>query len=73
MNGREGEVLKIGTYIRNKQPDVLDELHKPKNKKHKHRKHRRSKKEHLSFSDFQNMMQDEHVYKRHKGAWRQVR
>lgn len=65
--------MKIGTYIRAKQPDVLDELHKPKNK-HKHKKHRRGKKEeHLSFSDFQNMMEDGHVYKRHNGAYRQVR
>lgn len=65
-------MLKIGTYIRAKQPDVLDELHKPKNK-HQHRKHRRDKQEHLSFSDFENMMREGHTYIRHNRAFRQVR
>ena len=68
--------MKIGTIIRSKQSDVLDELHKANNKPvHKHkRKHRRDKKEHLSFSYCRNMMEEGHVYKRVKGgAWRQVR
>ena len=68
--------MKIGTIIRSKQPEILDELHKANNKlvhKHKH-KHRRDKQEHLSFLNYKSMMEEGHVYKRVKGgAWRQVK
>lgn len=68
--------MKIGTIIRSKQSDVLDELHKANNKPvHKHkRKHRRDKKEHLSFLNYKGIMEEGHVYKRAKGgAWRQIK
>lgn len=65
--------MKIGTIVRNKQPNILNKLHNKKSK-YKKRKHRRDKQEHLSFSYVQNMMEEGHVYKRTKGgAWRQVK
>lgn len=66
--------MKIGTIIRSKQSDVLDELHKANNKPvHKHkRKHRRDKKEHLSFSYTCELMSHD-GYERHRGAIAQRR
>ena len=65
-------MLKIETYIRAKQPDVLNKLHKPKNKKPKH-KHRRGKKEHLSFNYIESELMTHDSYTRHNGAIKQTR
>ncbi|WP_278298858.1 hypothetical protein [Caloramator proteoclasticus] len=34
---------------------------------------KKERKEHLSFRDIEELMQNGHVYKRHKGAYRQIR
>jgi hypothetical protein len=58
-NWKEGDVLKIGDIVRKKQPDVYKKLMKMC-----------QKKENI---DFKKLMEDAPVYKRHHGAWRQVR
>lgn len=61
---KEGDVLKIGDIVRKKQPDVYRELMKIANNKGKNTE---------AYVDYKKMMEDAPVYKRHNGAWRQVR
>lgn len=56
---KEGDVLKIGEIIKKKQPDVYKKLMKMS-----------KRNENI---DFKKLMEDAPVYKRHHGAWRQVR
>lgn len=57
--------MKIGQSIKEKQPELYKKLHK----KHK----RKRDKEHLSFSDFQNIMKHDSYCRSKGGAIRQVR
>ncbi|WDU82292.1 hypothetical protein [Caloramator sp. Dgby_cultured_2] len=58
--------MKIGEIIKDKQPDVYRKLNKHEKKERK--------QEHLSFYDIQELMQGGiHVYKRHRGAFRQIK
>ena len=59
---REGDGLSIGEVIKKQQPDVYQELIRLSKRK--------VKKEKI---DFKRLMEDAPVYKRHNGAWRQVR
>lgn len=63
--------MKIGTYLRTKQPDILDKLYKANFNKQD--KKNRNKNDHLSFKDLKNMMEEGPAYKRHGGALRQVK
>lgn len=58
--------LKIGQILREKQPEMYQELNKT------HKKERKAKKENLSFSDIERMMMHD-GYCRHNGAIKQVR
>ena len=60
--------MKIGTVIRNKQPDVLEQLHRSDYEN----KHRRGKKERLSFSYTEDLMSHD-SFVRHNGAIKQSR
>jgi hypothetical protein len=59
--------LEIGEILRNKQPDVYKKLIKFSNTNNK----KKVKKD--EYVDFKRLMEDAPTYKRHHGAWRQVR
>ena len=61
QKGQSGEeTMTIGEILKNKQPDVYKKLIKFSIEKEEK-------------VDFKRMMEDAPVYKRHHGAWRQVR
>lgn len=60
-NTARGEVMTIGEKIKRNQPDVYKKLIKVA---------KNAKEERV---DYKKMMEDAPVYKRHCGAWRQVR
>lgn len=57
--------MKIGEILRAKQPDVYRQLNS--------RKKERRSKDSLSFNYCKELMEEGHVYKRHKRAVRQVK
>lgn len=59
--------MEIGEILRFKQPDVYKKLIKLSNTNIQ----KKVKKE--EYVDFKRLMEDAPVYKRHHGAWRQVR
>lgn len=62
-----GENLAIGDILKTKQPDVYRKLIKISRINNEGRG---KNEEHI---DFKRLMEDAPVYKRHRGAWRQVR
>lgn len=58
----------IGQMVKEQQPEEYREL----NKKRKQSR-RGSSKEHLSFNDYKQIMEEGHIYKRRRGVLRQIK
>ncbi|MCY6372445.1 hypothetical protein [Clostridium ganghwense] len=60
--------MNIGQILKEKQPEAYRELNKIKKQSR-----RGSYKEHLSFNDYKQIMEEGRIYKRRRGVLRQVK
>ncbi len=65
--------VRIGSIIKEKQPDMYKKLQLAQNKEHKPKKGRKPEEEYLSFSDIEKLMQHSSYKRGRNGAIRQVR
>lgn len=60
--------MKISQILKEKQPKEYEKLNKCRN-----RSKRGSNKKNLSFNDYKQIMEEGHIYKKRRGALRQIK